>query len=115
HRSRRQSLRDQRRAFGDADRDALAACAVLPDLGLFAAFEKRESEDGEVCTETRVTMSSAMAPVAAEIIPGRSPTKRGCHRDAERSVKANLRIDASDDRECDRLGNQGERDDESGD
>ena len=65
------------------------------------------------CSFTSVTMSSAVAAVAAEIMPGRPPKIARDHRDAERGVEPDLRIDARDDGKRDRLRDERQRHDDA--
>ncbi len=66
------------------------------------------------CSLTSNTITSAIAPVAAEIMPGRPPGEGDDDGDAERGVQADLGVDTGNDREGDGLGDQGQCHDEAG-
>ena len=63
---------------------------------------------------TSAVMRTAVEAVAAEIMAARPPVKAMTHGDHHRGIEADLGIDAGDHRKADRLGYEGERDDEAG-
>ena len=63
---------------------------------------------------TRLTTTSAIAPVAAEIIAGRPPAIAIVTAIVNEAYRPTFGIDPGDQRERDRLGDQRERDDQPG-
>ena len=84
------------------------------DLDQPAEDDGREQVfEGRACA-TSETTTTAIAPVAPEIMPGPTADDGGDQAEEERGVKPDDRRHARDERERDRFGHQGQRDGQAG-
>ena len=66
------------------------------------------------CSATRLTITTASAPVAPEIIPGRPAERRGDQSDDERGIEPDQRRHSGDEGKRHRLGHQRQRHGQAG-
>ena len=100
------------RARYEAHQRSRASATRRKSAGRRSAPSRRAGTAGRASL-TSVTITSAIAPVAAEIMPGRPPAKAMTSGDAERGVEADFGVDARNDRERNRFRDQGQRNDQA--